>query len=75
VAPGVSASERAISARATSGRVARTAAISSSNEAAGPIGGGIRQSGLFPRRGISSHRGPSSSSAAAPRMRRSHAEW
>lgn len=44
-APGVSASDLAVSSRAASGSAARTAAISSSKVAAGPIGGGQSQSG------------------------------
>lgn len=47
-APGVAASERALSSRATSGSAARIAASSSSKLAAGPSGGGPSQSGSSP---------------------------
>lgn len=64
-----------MSARATSGSMARTAAISSSKVASGPIGGGQMKSGLWPLSGISSHNGSRSSVTAASRIRRSQGRW
>jgi hypothetical protein len=74
-APGVSRSERAISAPTWSGGVAAIRARSSSNWASGPTGGGDQKSGVYPRRGCSRVIGRRSSASICAPTESSQIRW
>jgi hypothetical protein len=74
-APGVSRSERAISALTWLGGVAAIRARSSSNWASGPVGGGDRTSGVYPRLGCSRVIGRRSSASTLGRTESNQRWW